>query len=717
MIAGLMAVPALSYAVEGMWQPNQLPQIAQQLKQKGLEIDPSSMQQFDQFPMNAIVSLGGCSASFISPKGLVVTNHHCAYGSIGYNSTQDNNLLKNGFVAKSLDQELPARPGSRMYIIEDIVDVTDKITGDIDKSQSGKVYFDQIEDRRKALVAECEEDKDYRCSVRSFHAGLEYYLIKSLTIKDVRLAYAPSDTVGKFGGDTDNWMWPRHTGDWAMYRAYVGPDGRPADHSEDNIPYQPKSFLKVNADSIDKGDFVMALGFPGSTNRYRLADTMRNTFTWAYPTAKQYREEYIDVIKAVTEEGSDERIKYQSTIAGLANYAKNYGGMINSYQKSGTQVRKDTLEQELLDWINASTSRKAQYGDVIAQLNDLIGQQQTNKERDLLLGYIGRTNLWSVSKRLYRLAHERTKDDAKRKAGYQERDLKRIEQGLKAMNKSYVAKVDKAVMLHFLEQYAALDKSERVAVYDEIFELKNGFDKAKVEKILDNMHSNTQLDDVEMRMAWMNKSVEDFKNSDDPYIQFAVATFDHDMNEETQSENLAGEIRKLMPQYMQALIAYKKSKGEAVYADANSTLRITFGTVQGYSPQDGLHASPFTTLEGMLAKYIPGDAEFDLQESLLKPARAKEYGRYMDEKLGTIPLNFLCDLDTTGGNSGSAIVNGKGELIGLLFDGVYESIIGDWDYDQKLNRSIGVTSTFMLWTMEHVDGAENLINEMRVVND
>lgn len=717
MIGTLMLIPTLSNAVEGMWQPHQLPEIAKQLKQKGLQINPKSMQQFDQFPMNAIVSLGGCSASFISPNGLAVTNHHCAYSSIGFNSTKENNLLKNGFVAKSLDQELPARPGSRMYIIEDIINVTETVTGSIDKSLAGKAYFDEIEDRRKSIVAECEEDKDYRCSVRSFHSGLEYYLIKSLTIKDVRLAYAPSETVGKFGGDTDNWMWPRHTGDWSMYRAYVGPDGRPADHSEDNIPYQPKSFLKVNADSIDEGDFVMALGFPGSTNRYRMAESMRDTFTWTYPTAKKYREEYINVIRAVTEEGSDERIKYQATIASLANYAKNYGGMMNSYNKSDTQDRKDNLEGELLNWIKESKSRQDQYGKVIAKLNDLQLKQQAHKERDLLLGYIGRTNLWSTSKRLYRLANERTKDDAKRKSGYQERDMKSIEQRLKGMNKSYVANVDEAVMLHFLEQYAALDKLERVAVYDKVFGLEKGFDKNAVKNILETMHSKTKLNDVDTRLAWMNKSVKEFKQSNDPFIQFAVASYDFDMQKEKQSEQIKGEIRKLMPQYMQALIEYKKSKGEAVYADANGTLRITFGTVQGYSPQDGLQATPFTTLEGMLAKYIPGDEEFDLQESLLNPAKAKEYGRYMDKEIGSVPLNFLCDLDTTGGNSGSAIVNGKGELSGLLFDGVYESIIGDWDYDQKLNRSIGVTTSFMLWTMEHVDGAQNLVNEMTIVTN
>ncbi|MFC6440423.1 S46 family peptidase [Bowmanella sp. JS7-9] len=711
----LLLAGGMAQADEGMWQPHQLKQLAKELKAKGLKLDPNKMQNLDQFPMNAIISLGGCTASFVSPQGLVVTNHHCAYGSIQYNSTEENNLLEKGFVAKSLDKELPAAPGSRVYVTESLTNVTDQITGSLDKNLSGDAFYAAVEMNEKRLVAECETNPDYRCSVYSFHGGLEYYLIKQLAIRDVRLVYAPPSSIGKFGGDTDNWMWPRHTGDWSFYRAYVNKDGRPADFSADNVPFEPKAFLKVNADSVQENDFVMVLGYPGRTNRYRTSDEVENNFTWSYPTAKAYREKYIDIIKSVAPKGSDARIKYESTIAGLANYAKNYGSMVESFNKGNMLERKVKMEQDLQAWINASAERKAKYGDAINTLEALIAKGDEHKERDMLLSYLGRNSMMSVSRSLLRLAHEMQKPDAERDQGLQERDMPRMKQGLISVNRRYDAEVDKAVILYFMSEYAKLPASEHVAALDKFFGIENGFDEAKVKAKLDMMHANTQLDEEAVRLAWMNKSVDEFKASDDPYIQFAVAMYEFDKAERDAGKALYGELQRARPAYMQAVIDYKNSLGQPVYADANSSLRISYGSVKGYSPQDGLVATPFTTLEGILAKYIPGDEEFDMPAKQRELIMAKEYGPYKDKKLGTVPVNFLSTLDITGGNSGSPALNGKGELVGLLFDGVYESIIGDWDYDDDYNRSISVSTAYMLWVMQYVDGADNLIKEMQVI--
>ena len=705
----------LAFADEGMWQPHQLQQLKQTLKQKGLELDPQNMTDLDQFPMNAIISLGGCTASFVSPKGLAVTNHHCAYGSIQYNSSENNNLLQNGFVAKSLSQELQAAPGSRIYVTESVTNVSDKVSGSVGADLQGAEYYQAIEANEKQLVAECESDKNYRCEVFSFHGGAEYYLIKLLAIRDVRLVYAPPSSIGKFGGDTDNWMWPRHTGDWAFYRAYVGPDGNPADYSEDNVPYEPKAHLKVSASGIKEDDFVMVLGYPGRTNRYRTAAEVENQFTWVYPTAKRYREEYIETIKSVAPKGSDARIKYESTIAGLANYAKNYGSMIESFHKGDMLARKQSLGNELQAWIEASDERKANYGEALATLKQLISQSQEGQERDLLLAYMGRTNMWGVAKDLYRLAHERAKPDAQREPGYQERDMVRFTQKMKRVDRRYDAAVDKAVLKHFMQQYVSLPKAQQVDALNAFFGFNGAFNEARLAQQLDAMHDKTRLDEEAVRLSWMNKSVEEFQASEDPYIRFAVALFDYDMQAEAKDKALSGELQKARPAYMQALIAYKQSKGEAVYADANSSLRITYGSVTGYSPKDGLMATPFTTTEGMLAKYVPEDDEFDMPSKLIDAIKAKDYGRYKHDTLGSVPVNFLSTVDTTGGNSGSPTLNGRGELVGLLFDGVYESIIGDWDYDKNLNRSIHASTPYMLWIMEKIDGAGNLIDEMTVV--
>ena len=588
-------------ADEGMWQPHQLKQLSKELKAKGLKIDPSNMQDLHQFPMNAIISLGGCTASFVSPKGLVVTNHHCAYGSIQYNSSEDNNLLENGFVASSFDKELPAAPGSSVWVTESLTNVTDQVVGGLADDLSGDAFYAAVEMNEKKLVAECETSKDYRCSVYSFHGGLEYFLIKQLAIRDVRLAYAPPSSIGKFGGDTDNWMWPRHTGDWAFYRAYVGPDGKPADFSEDNVPYEPKAFLKVNADSVEKDDFVMVLGYPGRTNRYRTSDEVVNSFTWSYPTAKVYREKFIDIIKSVAPKGSDARIKYESTIAGLANYAKNYGSMVESFSKGNMLERKRAMEADLQAWINASAERKAKYGDAIANLERLIAEGNEHRERDMIVSYMSRNSMFSVSRGLLRLAHEKQKTDVERDPGYQERDWPRFEQGMKRVNRRYDAEVDKAVILYFMEEYAKLPASERIAPLDDFFGIGKTFDKAKVKAKLDAMHADTQLDEEAVRLAWMDKDVAEFKNSDDPYIQFAVAMYEYDKAEREKAKAYFGELQRARPAYMAAVIDYKTSKGEPVYADANSSLRISYGSVKGYSPQDGLYATPFTTLEGLLA--------------------------------------------------------------------------------------------------------------------
>lgn len=711
--AALLGFASTILADEGMWQPHQLKDLRHQLKAKGLNLNPRKMGDLNQFPMNAIISLGGCTASFVSQQGLVLTNHHCAYGSIQYNSTEDNNLLNTGFVAQTMGEELQATPGSRIYVTESLREVTADVLASIDNSLSGKDYYDAVEKQQKQLVAECENSEDYRCEVYSYHGGLQHYLIRQLAIRDVRLVYAPPSSIGKFGGDTDNWMWPRHTGDWAFYRAYVNQEGRPADYSPDNRPYTPKAFLRVNAKSVDEGDFVMVLGYPGRTSRHRTAAEVANTFEWSYPTAKRYREEYIEVIESVAPKGSKAGLKYQSTIAGLANYAKNYGSMINSYAKGDLLARKRAMQEAMQAWVNASTATKTQYAQAIANLEGLIEKENQHRERDLLLAYLGRNSMFRVSRDLYRLAMEKRKANTERDPGFQERDMGRFKNALQRVDRRYDAEVDKAVIRHFLKYYTQLPASERLPALDTFFALENGFNEAALSKQLDKMHAETQLSQEEQRLAWMEKPPQDFRASKDPYLQFAVAMYDTDKALRERSQEIEGEFLRVRPAYMAALIAYKKSIGETVYADANSSLRISYGSVSGYSPQDGLYATPFTSLEGLLAKYT-AEGEFDMPKLQKQLIEKQQYGPYLNKKLNSVPVNFLSTLDITGGNSGSPALNGKGELVGLLFDGVYESIIGDWDYDPKLNRAIAVSSTYMLWVMQYIDGAENLIREMTV---
>ncbi len=719
LIAAALALGSSSaLADEGMWQPNQLPTIAKQLTKAGLTLNPNDLTDLTGFPMGAIVSLGGCTASFVSDQGLVATNHHCVYGSVQYNSTAENNLLKNGFLAASFKEELPATPGSRIYVTEEINEVTKLVKAGLTVAMSGSDRYKAIDKNSKTLVAECENDDRYRCSVVNFHGGLEYYLFKQLTIRDVRLVHAPASSIGKYGGDIDNWMWPRHTGDYGFYRAYVGKDGQPADYSEDNVPYQPKHHLKVNKSSVDDGDYIMVLGYPGRTNRYRTAYEVENQFTLVYPQAKAYREEVIDLIHHHSEVGSEARIKYESTLAGLANYAKNYGSMIHSYNKGSFYSRKQALETNLTQWLNSDDKRKAQYGAALTGLNKLLKMDNKQQARDLILGYLRYSKMLTTANKLHRLAVEKQKPNIERERGYQERDIARFEQSMKAVNRRYDAKIDQEIIVAMLTHYVALPKAERVSSIDKFFSLSKtttaNFNEKKLRKQLTKMYKNTKLNSQEQRLAWMNKEVNDFEKSSDPFIELAVASFKQRKAIEDKSKELSGNIQAYRPKYMEALIAYFNDNNLPVYADANSTLRITYGNVKGYSPQDGLTATPYTTLEGIVAKDT-GVAPFDAPKKQLDLINNKHYGEYAKKSLGSVPVNYLGTLDITGGNSGSPTLNDKAEFVGLVFDGVYESIIGDWDYDTKLNRSIHVDIRYMLWVMEHVDGATNLIEEMDIV--
>ncbi len=708
-----VAASFAAHADEGMWQPHQLPAMADELKAKGLEIDAQSISKLTEFPMNAVISLGGCTASFVSPKGLVVTNHHCAYGSIQYNSTPEKNLLENGFLAKTFADELPAAPGSRVYVTEEVSNVTERVKAGL-ANKTGREFYQGVESQEKALVAECEKGEGYRCQVYSFHGGLEYYLVKQLEIRDVRLVYNPASSVGKYGGDVDNWMWPRHTGDFSFYRAYVSKNGKPADFSIDNVPYEPKSFLKVSAKGVSDHDFVMVAGYPGRTNRYRTANEVKNQFEWAYPEGKLLRERFIELIKGTAPEGSDERIKYESQIAGLANYAKNFTSMIEFYAKSTMLADRKAREAELAAWIARDPSREAKYGKTLAELDALITKGQEYQARDMILSYIAYSTMLPTARNLYRLAHEKALPDMAREPGFQDRDMTRFKASMERIDRRYAPSVDKAVLLDMLKRYAALPAAQRLPAMDKAFGIEGKFDEAKLSKTLDKMYAKTELGKKEVRLAWMDKSVADFKASKDPFIQFAVALYDTDMSEEQKQKALEGELMKVRPQYMDAIIAYNRELGKPVYADANSSLRVTVGHVKGYAPKDGLNALPFTRLEGISQKDT-GVEPFNAPKAELELINAKQYGDYYVKAVDSVPVNFLSTLDTTGGNSGSPTLNGRAELVGLLFDGVYESIIGDWAYDDNINRSIHVDSRYMLWVMKYLDHADNLLAEMEIV--
>jgi hypothetical protein len=704
-----------AHADEGMWMPQQLPQIAKQLKADGLKLDPATLTRLTDFPMGAIVSLGGCSASFVSPQGLVITNHHCVYNSVAVNSTPQRDLLADGFLARTLADELPAAPGSRVFVTEDVANVSTRvITPDVAKL-TGKARLDAMEKNQKTLVAECEKEAGYRCTVASFYGGLEFYRIKQLEIRDVRLVHAPPVGIGKFGGETDNWMWPRHTGDYGFYRTYVSRDGKAADYAKDNVPYRPKLWLRIAKDGVREGDFVMALGYPGRTNRHRLPSEVAFTFDWNYPAFVKASGETLAVIERETKNDPAAHLKYAGQIASVNNYYKNRKGMLASYEGSDILARKTAEHNALKAWVNANPQRKAAFGADIDAAEQLIAKRDAQTKREFFLGY-SMPRFLNSARTLYRLANERTKPDVERKSGYQERDVPRLTSVIGGQDRTYDEKVDKALVLNFLKQYNAQPVDEHDAAFDSALGIRPGMGEAELKALLDRIYAGSQLQNKDQRTAWLTKTPQDFKASSDSFIKAAVAMYDADMRHEAEEDELAGNIQKAYASYMKAKIAYMNSKGQAVYPDANSTLRVTFGNVKGrdYGADGTGSWTAFTTVKGVVAKHT-GEGEFNAPERQLAAIRAKDFGRWVDPKLKTVPVDFLATLDITGGNSGSAALNGRGELVGLAFDGTLDSIISDWDFDPHATRDIQVDIRYILWNMEKVDHADNLLKEMSVL--
>ena len=719
--AAMLALSPAQYAQadEGMWMPQQLPQIARAMKAAGLKTDPQQLARLTEFPMGAVISLGGCTASFVSPLGLVVTNHHCAYGSIQVNSTPQRDLLKNGFLAATQADELPAAPGTRVLMTVAVSDVTPRVVDAKTAALTGKARVDAVEANEKALVAACEADAGHRCNVASFFAGVQYQLIKQLEIRDVRLVHAPAQGVGLFGGDTDNWMWPRHTGDYSFYRAYVGADGKPADFNAANKPFVPPHHLTVASPTtspLNEGDFVMVTGYPGRTNRLRLPSELDFAFSVNQPARIKAMGEQLTIIAEATVGRRDAEIKLADTKAGIGNYFKNLQGQQESYDydTTGILARKKATFAALATWVNADAKRRALYGADLATTERLLAERQATARAEFLLQFTT-PRLLTSARTLYQRAQQQPLPDAQRKAGYQARDLLRQRQGLEVLDARYDEATDKRLAAHFLAQYLAGPADSLNTALLTALGLRAGMDEAAVKARLDAVYAASQLANKAERLAWLNRDSAAFQASSDSFIAAAVALYADDERRETRDKELAGQLQAPYAHTMQALIAYQASQGRVLYPDANSTLRVNFGTVTGRTPgADGSTWTPFTTLRGITAKHT-GTGDFDAPQNQLDAIKAGNYGPYAVKTLGgSVPVNFLATLDTTGGNSGSPVLNARAELVGLLFDGTLDAVIADWDFNPKTTRSIVLDARYMLWQMTVVDKADRLLREMGV---
>jgi hypothetical protein len=703
-------------ADEGKWMPQQIPQMGERLKAMGFRGDPQAFADLTGQPMGAVVFLGGCSASFVSPDALVVTNNHCVQSALQFNSTPQRNLMEDGFLAETRDQELTSGPGSRLYVTTSVKEVTDEIVGKIGPNLGDRARHDVIERRVKERTAACEKD-GLRCRIASFFEGSKYFELAQMEIRDVRLVYAPAKGVGNFGGETDNWRWPRHTGDWSFYRAYVSPTGKSAPYAKENVPFKPKHWLKVSSEGASPGDLVFVAGYPGLTNRFGTFTEIKQIVEWSYPRVVRRNRELIALLDEVGKAGKETEIRVATRKRGLHNTLTNREGVLEGFRKGGLLAKKDSLEKELAQWIASDPARREKYGDVLPGLNALRAEEAQTRERDATLAALldNGSSLLPAAHTLYELSLERPKKDLDREPEYQERNWTRIREAQDRLQRSYDPIADRALLRYILVEASKLPLDQRIEALDREAGFAGGMSEAeaakKIDGLLERVFSGTKLGDKTTRLAFLDKSTAELLATKDPMIALAAVLDSPFQAKRNSAKRRGGALSRLGARHAQAIL--EKSGGLAA-PDANLTLRVTYGRVLGVSPRDGLVYLPQTTLAGVAEK-ATGAGDFDAPKRELDAIAARKAGKrtpYADSKLGDVPVNFLSTVDITGGNSGSATLNARGELCGLVFDGMYDTVASDLMFDTEKTRAIHVDSRYMLWTMSEVDGAANLLKEI-----
>ncbi len=696
----------------GMWTPEQVADQASTLRKLGVGIEPSAFGDPTTYPLGAVVFLGGCSASFVSAEGLIITNHHCAGGALQYNSKAGANLMRDGYLAATRKDEKSNGPAARVYVTQSFLDVTDKVRAGVAQVADDGKRHELIQARSKQLVASCEEGRpELRCSVVSYYGGEQYVLIEQLEIRDVRLVYAPAEAIGSYGGETDNWQWPRHSGDFAFFRAYVGPDLKPADYHESNVPYRPKHHLTIATEPLEAGDLVFVAGYPYRTTRLRTAQEVAEAVDWYYPRRLKLCADYMALLDRLAKKDEQLAIKGRRLRMGLSNAAINAKGMVAGLVKGGLKDEKVTLERELVAWAATQPEHRAA-AEGIANLSKLYTKYRGQRDSDAATQEaVWMSTLLAGADTIVHMAEQRPLADADRHPDFQSRNHKRLEQRQQTVQRSYARELDQAKLALALERAGRLPKGKR----PELLQLVLGNQPptaAAIAKALKPLYDQTKLEDVDERIRLFRQATTaELTQSTDPFIQLALKLRPLLQQIEDRADGYAGGTALERPKVIAALRA---QRGGVLAPDANATLRITYGTVRGYRPRPGAppHA-PFTKLSGMVNKHT-GTPPFNAPEGLLAAAKAGPFEPYVHAGIGEVPVDFLSDLDITGGNSGSPTLNAKGELVGLAFDGNFESIAADWVFMPEVTRSIHVDIRYVLWIMDRVDGADHLLKEMGV---
>jgi len=700
----LALVPA--HADEGMWMPQQLPQLAQALTAAGFAANVDEFADVAHPPLRAVVRAGGGTGAFVSKDGLLLTNHHVAYGIIQYNTRADANLIENGFIAMKRADELPANPDFQVLVTVGFDEVTQDV---LDKARglTGRAYFDAVEAANKQIVAECEKDRNVRCSVSPFNYGQQFYRITQLPLRDVRLVYAPPRAIGNYGDEVDNFMWPRHTGDFALLRAYVSRTWKPAAYHRNNIPYNSQTHLQITTEGVREGDFVMLAGYPGSTFRHRSAAEFHHQVERVLPQRVALLDELINIVQTIAQRDGDVYTRYAAQLQSLKNNRKRAAGELEGLLRSEAVRQRDQDEARMWNAWRTGPGAATDKAEFEAAINAALA----NNERDQTLAQIvGMNQLLSAAVLLERLRVEAAKPDAERTPGYQERDHPQMEGFLHQMQRRYAPEVEKAVLGVLLARYQALPDAVRVPEYDQVF----GRTREAAQEAIEQLYAHTRLGDERVRLAALAAIVDGKPPVADVLLTAAAQLVQADLRLEDVRKANAGELLRLRPTYMNALAHWRRQQGRELYPDANGTLRVSYGHVEGLTSRDALRYAPVSTVAGIVEKNT-GHAPFNAPAPLLDAIARRNFTGTEDRVLGTQPVNFLTNLDTTGGNSGSPVLNARGQLVGLNFDSNWESVSASWWFDPRYKRAIHVDMRYFRWLLDKVYPAHHLLKEMKLL--
>ena len=691
----------LSAQQGGMW----IPSLLEGMNEKEMKSLGSKLSAKDIYDVNhsslkdAIVHFnGGCTSEIISDSGLLLTNHHCGYGAIQSHSSVEHDYLEDGFWAKTMNDELRNK-GMVATLIIRIDDITKDVLKDIPASASLKEQQQLIDQHINKAKEKAKKETWQDLKVKSMFDGNQYLLFVTETFKDIRLVGAPPTSIGKFGSDTDNWMWPRHTGDFSLFRIYANKKNQPADYSEDNVPYDPKHFLPISLDGVSENDFTMVFGFPGRTSEYLPSVAIDQIVNKLNPPKIKIRDESLKIVDGYMRKDAKVKIQYASKYARIANYWKKWIGESQGLTKSKAVEKKQALEVEFQE----KNKNNPEYASLLTDFNKLYKDiEEVAVARDYWSEVVSRNvEILNASVKLYQFERKILKNPDKL-----EEERTKLLNSYKGFYKNYNAQVDKDVFNKLVTLY----KEESPQAY-----LSESLKNADISELSKSIYSNSSLTNLEAMTSMLSGSSDEVikKINEDSGYAFGKSLVDnYYQNISPKYQDLHLQIKAVQKVYMKALI--ETFPDERFFPDANGTLRVTYGKVKGYQPKDAVVYEPVSYLEGVLEKYQPGDYEFDVPEKLIELYNNKDFGDYAVD--GKMPVNFIGTNHTTGGNSGSPVIDAKGNLIGLNFDRVWEGTMSDYNYDPEICRNIMVDARYILFIVDKFADSQRLIDEMKLVH-